>query len=258
MSRHTGFPALTVARYTLTEALRSGLPWLAAIALAAAVSFAAFLARAAIAEGPALQTAAGAALLRACAVFLAGIYVAGSVAREINDKGVELVLALPISRPVYYAGKLIGFCCVGAILALLFALPLLAWARPADVAAWVLSLAVETALVAALALFFASALTQTVSAIAATAGLYLLGRSMETIQAIARDPLTGETLHDALRWIVDALAFALPRLEAATRSDWLLYGAPPLPELAQTLGGMALYALLLSAAGLFDFVRRNF
>ena len=78
--------------------------------------------------------------------------------REANDKGLELALALPISRSAWYLGKLIGFACVGAVIAALFALPLLAWAAPADLAAWCLALAVEAALVAAAALFFASAL----------------------------------------------------------------------------------------------------
>ena len=48
----------------------------------------------------------------------------------------------------------------------------------------------------------------------------------------------------------------LPRLDAATRSDWLLYGAPPAAELAAVIGTLALYALLLAAAGLVDFQRR--
>jgi hypothetical protein len=41
------------------------------------------------------------------------------------------------------------------------------------------------------------------------------------------------------------------------RGDWLLYGAPPPAELALSLFGLALYVLLLAAAGLFDISRRN-
>ena len=59
------------------------------------------------------------------------------------------------------------------------------------------------------------------------------------------------------RQAVDAIALLLPRLDAATRSDWLLYGAPAAGELALLLAGLALYILLLAAAGLFDFTRRN-
>lgn len=251
-------PSVTVARYTLVEALRSGLPWLAAACVVGVLGLAGFLSQVAITEAAALQASASAALLRACAVFLIAAHVVASSAREANDKGLELALALPISRPAYYFGKLLGFACVGALLAALFSLPLLLWAKPLDIAAWWTSLAIEAALIAAAALFFASALTQTVAAIAATAGLYLLGRSMATVQAIAGGPLAGDSPADhAARWLVDALALLLPRLDAVTRGDWLLYGAPTARDLAQMLAGLSLYLLLLAAAGLFDFSRRN-
>jgi len=181
-----------------------------------------------------------------------------SVVREANDKGLELALALPLSRPAWYLGKLLGFACAGALIAALFAMPLLAWAKPADVGAWWLALAVESTLVAAAALFFASALGQTVSAIAATAGLYLLARSVTAIQAIAGSPLAGDSAGaQAARWVVDAFALLLPRLDTVARGDWLLYGAPPAAELASALAGLGIYVTLLAAAGLFDFSRRN-
>ena len=248
----------TVARYSLVEALRSGLPWLAAACAIAVLGLSGFLSQVAITEATALQASTAGALLRICAVFLITAHVVASVAREANDKGLELALALPISRPAYYLGKLLGFACAGALLATLFALPLLFWAKPADLGAWWISLVVETALAAAAALFFASALTQTVAAIAAAVGLYLLGRSIAAIQAIAGSPLAGDSVPaQAARWIVDALSLLLPRLDAVTRGDWLLYGAPAAGEFVHALSGLALYSLLLAAAGLFDFSRRN-
>ncbi len=251
-------PTLTVARYALVEARRSGLPWLAAACVLGALALSGFLSQVAITEGAALQATACAALLRGCAVFLIAAHVVASAVREANDKGLELALALPISRSAWYLGKLIGFACTGALLAALFGLALLAWAAPAHLVLWVLALAAEAALVAAAALFFASALGQTVAAMAATAGLYLLARSISAIQAIAGGPLADDSLAgEAARWLVDALALLLPRLDAVARGDWLLYGAPPVGELAQSLAGLAIYFLLLAAAGLFDFNRRN-
>jgi hypothetical protein len=251
-------PLVIVAYYTLVEALRSGLPWLALASVAAALGLSGFLSQVAITEAAALQAAVCGALLRACAVFLIAVHVVASTAREANDKGLELALALPISRPAYYLGKLLGFAITGTLLATLFALPLYLWAKPVDLAAWWISLAAETALVSAAALFFASALAQLVAAIAATAGLYLLGRSIAAIQAIAGSPLAGDSLpSQAARWLVDALALVLPKLDTVTRGDWLLYGAPPGGELMLSLFGLGLYLILLSAAGLFDFSRRN-
>jgi len=53
------------------------------------------------------------------------------------------------------------------------------------------------------------------------------------------------------------VALLLPRLDAATRADWLLYGSPGPAEFGAALGPLLLYSGLLAAAGLFDFHRRN-
>ena len=251
-------PAATLARLVLLEARRGGLPWLALTAVALSVCLAAFLSQVALTESLALQAAIVAGVLRASAVFLVAAHVAGSVLREINDKGLELMLSLPLTRSAHYLGRLAGFAAVGAVLAVLFALPLLLWAPPLAVGAWALSLALEAALVAAAALFFSMSLAQPVPAIAATAGFYLLGRAMGTVQAIAAGPLAEDTAVQTIaRWSLDAVALLFPRLDAVTRTEWLLYGLPSPAAYAAALGGLALYAVLLSAAGLFDFHRRS-
>ena len=251
-------PAATLARFILIDALRSGLPWLALASLVLAVAVAGFLSQVAVTESLALQVSVVAALLRAAAVFLVAAQVAASTLREINDKGLELMLALPIRRSTHYLGRLAGHATTGAALAVAFALPLLLWAAPGAVALWSLSLAFAAGRVAAAALFFAMTLAQLVPAIAATAGLYLLGRSIVTIQAIAAGPLSEPSWTNATAgFALDAIAFLLPRLEEATRSEWLLYGPPEAKAYMALLAGLAIYATLLSAAGLFDFQRRN-
>lgn len=251
-------PAATIARFVLLEARRSGLPWLALAGVAASVALAAFLAQLALTEARELQAAVAGALLRSYAAFLVAAHVVASVGRESNDKGIELALALPISRADWYLGKLAGYAGCGLALAALFALPLALWAAPGALAPWGLSLAAELALVAAMALFFAIALPQGAAALAATAGLYLLGRSVSAIQAIAAGPLAEEgAAGRAARAIVDALALVLPRLDQTTRTEWLLYGAPGAAEILAALAGIAIYFALLAAAGLFDFSRRN-
>jgi ABC-type Na+ efflux pump permease subunit len=251
-------PALTLARSVLLEARRGGLPWLAAGAVAAALGLAAFASQVALTESLALQAALVAAVLRGCAVFLVAALVTAATLREIDDKGLELMLSLPLSRNTHYLGRLAGFVACGALIAALFAVPLLAWAPPGAVALWGVSLAFETALVAAAALFFAMTLAQFMPAIAACAGLYLLGRSIGAIQAIAGGPLADSSLASRLaQHAVDAVALVLPRLDAMTRTAWLLYEAPGAAAYAAALGSAALYIALLVAAGLFDFHRRN-
>jgi hypothetical protein len=250
-------PAAILARFILLEARRGGLPWLAAAAIAAALVLAAFASQLALTEARQLQTALMAAVLRACAVFLIAAHVATSTLREMNDKALELLLALPLSRAAQYAGRLLGFAATGAALAVAFAVPLLLWAPPGAVAAWAVSLALECALVAAAALFFAMSLAQLVPAIAVTAALYLLGRSMSAIQAIAAGPLTEPSIAVSLaRHAVDAIALLMPNLEAATRTGWLLYGID-MAAYASALLGLVIYGAVITAAGLFDFQRKS-
>ena len=251
-------PAATLARFVLLEARRSGLPWLALACIALGVGLAAFLSEVALTESRALQAAVVAAVLRASAVFLIAAHVASSTLREMNDKGLEIMLSLPVSRSAQYLGRLAGFTALGILTAAVFSAPLLLWAEPGVVALWGVSLAFECALVAAAALFFAMTLAQLVPAIAATAGLYLLARSIAAIQAIASGPLAEPSLAgEAARWSVGALALLLPRLDSVTRTEWLLYGPPAAGTYLTALAGLALYALLLVAAGLFDFHRKN-
>jgi hypothetical protein len=251
-------PAAILARLVLLEARRGGLPWLAAGGLALALVLGLFLSQLALTEARSLQLAVVAALLRAGVVFLVAVQVSAGVTRELNDKGLELMLSLPLARASQYLGRLAGHAAVAAVLALVFALPLLAWASPGAVACWAISLALEGALVAAAALFFTLTLAQPVPAIAATAGLYLLARSMAAIQAIAAGPLVEPTFaSQAARFCVDAVALLLPRLDAVTRSEWLLYGVPSPGVFAAAMGGLLVYLALLAAAGLFDFYRRS-
>lgn len=252
-------PGAILARLCLVEARRSGLPWLAAASVLAAVSLAAFLSEVAITDSRSLQLAVLAAVLRASAVFLVAAQVASSTLREINDKGLELMLSLPLGRSTHYLGRLAGHSAGAVALATLFAAALLPWAPPGAVALWGLSLACEAALVAAAALFFAMTLAQLVPAIAATAGLYLLARSIAAIQAIAAGPLAQDsTLNRLAGLALDGVALLLPRLDAVTQTEWLLYELPSAGAYALALGGLALYGVLLAAAGLFDFHRRNF
>jgi len=251
-------PSANLVRLVLLEARRGALPWLALAAVALSLGLAAFLSQVALTESRSLQAAIVAAVLRACAVFLVAAHVAASVLREINDKGLELMLSLPLARSSQYTGRFLGFALCGVLLALFFALPLLFWASPAAVALWGVSLAFEAALMAAAALFFAMSLGQLLPAIAASAGFYLLARAMASIQAIATGPHRDESTADRFaRWAVDAVALLFPRLDDVTRTEWLLYGTPQAGAYAASLGGLAIYGLLLVAAGLFDFHRRS-
>ncbi|MBV8030005.1 MAG: ABC transporter permease [Betaproteobacteria bacterium] len=238
--------------------MRSGLPWLAGATLIAVIGLAGFLAQVAVTESQALELSVAAAVLRSAAIFLVCAHVAASTLREINDKGLELMLALPLRRSTHYLGRLAGFALCAVALSAAFCAPLFWWARPSLVACWGASLACEAVLAAAVTLFFAMTLAQLVPAMAATLGLYVLGRSIATMQAIASGPLSDPTFAAKVeQHSVDALAAVLPRLDQVTRAEWLLYGAPPAGAYVAALTGLVVFGALVTLAGLIDFHRRS-
>lgn len=251
--------ALSLGRLVVLEARRTGLPWLLFLSMAVGIGLAGFLSKLALTESVALQAGILAAFFRMCAVFLTAVFVVTSMVRESSEKGTELLLSFPISRSAYYLGKLAGYAFCGATIAAGYAVVLLLWCSVGSVSAWLITLVLEVALTAAVSLFFVVTLAQVVPAFAATAGLYLLGRSIAAIQAISASPLTGGEglLHNIAVWGVDAVALLLPPLDKATQTVWLLYGAPTAAEFLSVCGQLMLYSAVAIAAGLFDFHRRN-
>ncbi len=254
------FPILTIARYTLLEALRNRLLWLLLLAAAGAIGLSGFLHELALTESRQLQAALLAAVLRLAAVFLIATFVITSVVREANDKGLELLLALPLPRAAWLLGKLTGFAALALLPALLFGA--LAWlsAPPDQAALWALSLLCELWIVAAFSLLCVLTLNQVLPALAASAGFYLLARVVGTLQLLGHGPGSSHGPGPGQRWLnagIDALALLLPHLDQYTRSDWLVYHSGSLAELAAIVLQSALALALLTAAALFDLYRKN-
>jgi ABC-type Na+ efflux pump permease subunit len=236
----------TIARYTLLEALRNRLLWLLIGAALGAVGLAGFLHELALTESRQLQAALLGAVLRLAAVFLVATFVVTSMVREANDKGLELLLALPMPRSVYLAGKLAGFGALAVVPALLFGALALAVAPPDQAALWAVSLLCECWIVAAFSLLCVLTLQQVLPALAAA--LQLMGMA-----GSARSDLGQHVLGGA----IDLLGLLLPHLDQFTRSDWLVYHGGTGADLLAVLVQTALYVGLMAAAGLFDLYRKQ-
>lgn len=247
-----------LARAALIEAVRNRLLWLAAIVVVVAFGLSQFLSQVAITETREIQGALLAAPLRVAAVFILAVFVITSMVRESSDKVTELLLSLSAPRSYYFFGKFAGYAVVAAALALLCALPLAPFARPAGLVLWTASLFCELLIVAAMSLFCVLSLGQVVPAFAAVGGFYLLSRSMTAMQIIA-----GSSLHDqgvgdrVVSAIVGLIALLLPSLDSMTQTTWLLGGALAGAG-TQVFGQTAIYLVLICSAGLFDLYRKNF
>jgi ABC-type transport system involved in multi-copper enzyme maturation permease subunit len=250
----------TIARYTVLEALRTKLPILTAVVVAALLAASFFVREIAITESARFQTAFYAATIRFATVFLAALHVISSVSREFQDKGLDMALALDLPRGHYLLGKLAGFSAVAAALALAVGIPLLALAGWEPVAQWTLSLAAELAVVVALSLFCVITFNQLMPAASFVVAFYLFARALQAIRLIGGNPIAGaDTLsHQVMTWLVEALAFVVPALDLWTRTEWLVDGPAHWAALGGILAQAIVFVAVVSAAAVFDFYRKNF
>lgn len=250
-------PALTIARYTLLEALRNRLPWLLALAALAAIGVGGFLNELALTESRQIQAALLAALLRLAAVFLVAAFVVTSMVREADDKGLELLLALPIPRAAYLLGKLGGFGALALLPALLFGALALFFAPPAQSALWAVSLLCELWIVAAFCLFCVLSLNQVTPALAAACGFYVLARAAGALQLMGGHGAAASPAQRAIGHGIDLVAALLPRLDTFTRTEWLVYHTGDARALGEILAQTAIWVALTTAAALFDLYRKE-
>jgi len=251
-------PVLTIARFTFYEAVRNRLFMLTLAGLVCLLGLTEFVGELAITETNNIQAILIGAGMRLFAVATVALFVITSMVREFNDKGFELIAALPMPRSSYYFGKFLGFFMLSLVIAVATALLLLIYSPVTAVLFWLLSLACELAIVISLSLLCLFTFSNVTVAFMVVICFYILSRSINTIQLISNSPIMEfyTFSQQFLRLATDAIAFMLPGLHDFTKSEWLVYGVgwqSLWPVLIQT----AVYLLLLSAAGLFDLYRKN-
>ena len=250
---------VTLARFTLLEALRTRLLWLFVMVLALILGAAYFIQQIAIIENARLQIGFAAGATRLAAVFVLSLYILTSMVREFNDKGLELTLSFALRRSHYVIGRLSGYLLIALLMAAVATLPQLALAPLSAALPWGLSLALELAIMSALSLFCIMTFTQVMPAASFVFGFYMLARSVTAIRLMADTPIVGGGAwpHEVVTWLVEALALVLPALDRYTQTSWLVDNAAAWPVLGANAAQTAVYIALLSAASMFDFYRRN-
>jgi hypothetical protein len=248
---------ITIARYTVLEALRNRMLPLVLVILGIGLGLAFFLKQVALTETREIQVAFLAATFRLTAVFVVCAFIVTSQVREVTDKVLELLLSRALPRPAYFFGKLAGHLTCALLLAVLLSLPLYFLANPASVAAWSVSLFCELAIVAAASLFCVLTLNHVVASLAAMFGFYLLARSIAVLQLIggSRATADGTWFAKAANGTLNAMAYVLPRLDSFTDTGWVVYGTSA--PLAWILLQSVIYTGLLACAALFDLYRKN-
>ena len=250
---------LTIACFTLIEAIRTRLLWIVLVILALLFVASLFVQHISVTETVRTQTGFLAATARMAAVLVLSLHLAGSMVREFNDKGVDLLLSLALPRAGYYIGKFLGFAGIAIGIAVLTTLALLPLVPSQGLVLWGLSLAMELILVGALTLFCVITFAQIMPAISFVVAFYLLARSISAVRLLSTSQLLApnDWTNRAVARLVDALAWLLPDLDRFASTAWLLDHGGGLSTLAADALQTLVYGALLLGAGLFDLYRKN-
>jgi ABC-type transport system involved in multi-copper enzyme maturation permease subunit len=243
----------------MREATRNRLLWLVLAFVVIGFGLSQFVSEIAIAESVTFQSSFLAAMLRFFAVFTIALFVITSMVREFDDKGLELVLSLPIPRYHYFLGKLLGFSALAVMTAAFCGLVLLVHAPPAQVALWVFSLSCELLIITVLSLLCLFTFNQVMLALSAVMAFYLLSRGIDAIQLMAHNPIvsTESWSQRLIEHFIDGVAFLLPDLARFTSSEWLVYHTGGLRDALPIAVQSLVYLALLAGAALFDLYRKN-
>ncbi len=252
------YAVLSIARFTLIEGVRTHIGAVTVGILALAVLAAEFSTGLALTDSQSYRTGVYAALSRLALVFVAVLFVASSVVRELQDRMLDLTLSRPVSRTSWYLGRAFGFCILAFGMASLAALPLLFSATPYQTGCWAISLFAELCLLSIACLTCVVTLRQVTLAVMVTGAFYLLARSIDAVVLMSRGPTVDPTAlsSEVIAKGVELIALAVPALDRFTNSAWLDVNAVP-PDLSNVLLQSGIYASLLIAIGLFDLYRVN-
>lgn len=248
-----------IAQNTLRESLRDkilyNLLFFALLLIGASV----LLADLSIAEQAKIITDMGLAAINLVGVLIAIFVGIGLVTKELERRTVYTIMARPISRSQFLLGKYFGLVLTlalnVAIMLVVFLLTLFVTQTPIHASLFqaVGLIFVELLLVTAIALFFSTFSSATLSAIM-TLGVYVIGHLTTDLNGIAQ---RGE--NEAVKTVMTGIYYAMPNLELLNIKAQAARGvavAVSYQMLATTYG--ALYAALLLTAACVIFQRRDF
>lgn len=251
---------LTIAKFSIIEAMRNRLVLLLLLVVAISFAMVEFIGDLAITEHRITQMAILAAFLRLCSVVIVTMFVVSSTVRELQDKTLEMILAMPIHRGQYYLGKLIGFLAVAFIVAVVFGLMMMAYSPIESVLIWSISLFLELILVVAIGLVMLFTFNQIPPALAGVFILYAASRITTSIYLMAKYPLLSHTTmaQKFMDGFIEMLTWLLPDLHRFTQTQWLTQATTDWSLLLPVAGQTVIFLSLLSMIALFDFYRKNF
>ncbi len=253
------WPVIVIASNTFRENLRDKILYNLLLFAGLLMGASMLLADLTILEHYKIMTDMGLAAINLVGVVIAVFVGIGLVSKEIERRTIYTIVARPISRAQFVVGKYLGLVTTLAVnvLVMLSVFLLTLWGYQAPVH-WVLVQAVqlimvELMLITAIALFFSTFSSATLSAIF-TIGLYIIGHLTTDLRGLAQ-----KSHSEAVKAVANGVYYLCPNLDMLNMKGQAAMGiAIPLTyqALATTYG--LLYAGMLIVAACLIFHQRDF
>jgi Cu-processing system permease protein len=250
-----GVIALNAFRESLRDKILYNLVFFAALLIGLSV----LLADLTITEHHKIIADMGLAAINLIGVIIAIFVGISLVNKEIERRTIYTIMARPISRMLFILGKYAGLALTllinVSIMLTVFLLTLWLYRVPIGLSLFqaVQLIFVELLIVTAIALFFSTFTSSTLSAIL-TLGLYIIGHLTADLKGIAAN-----SDNEAARTIVNILYYLCPNLEMLNIKGQAAVGIPVAPEylIFASLYGLV-YAAMLTTGACLIFHRRDF
>lgn len=253
--RAIGIIALNTVRETLRDKILYNLLFFALSLIGGSV----LLGELTIMEHHKIVTDMGLAAINGVGVVLGMFVGIGLVSKEIERRTIYTIMARPITRTQFILGKYAGLIItlIANMLVMLGVYVLTLWASEAPVSLALLQavqlMVVEVLVVTALALFFSTFTSATLSAIL-TVGVFIIGHLTTDLKGIAEKSKDG-----IVKDLMTGLYYMCPNLEVLNIKGQAAIGrlVPMSYQLLTSAYGL-LYAALLIAVACLIFERREF
>jgi len=167
-----------------------------------------------------------ATILRMLSVLGLVTFISFFVRRTFESREIDYLLATPLTRHQLLLSFSAAFVTVALILSVAMSAIIFILERQYNIGwlIWSLSVFVELAITAMIALFFSVALKSATVSVLASLGYYSLARMLGAMIGIIKTKLEmGVYFHLTMDWIVKIISTVTPRFDLLSQSAWLVY-----------------------------------
>jgi len=248
---------LTISRFSLIEAIRGKIIWIIAALMIMAMMLSLFVSQAALTETRESQVALMAGFLRISSILVMIFFVVSSIARDFQDKSIELLFAVSIPRYQVFIGKFFGFSLLSFLISGFYFFIFLFFSEAEAAFIWSVSFWFELSLMALLSLIFILSLENVALSLMISLGIYVLMRLMPAIQSMGEGPMQDGLFNQFINSMIDIIALFLPRLDLFSQSSWLIVNEISGIDIISFLIEFMLYVTFFILVGVFDLKRKS-